>query len=368
MPIHAVTVRVARIPLHTPYRLSDTLFHHFEPIVVEMWDEDGRYGFGETVISEGYSHETLEGGLRWCRDAAPSLVGKNVDEARALLEPGIADYPSAASSLLSALDVLDDHPLLDVPETTRVPLLDPVHSHEPAALADEIEALIARGFRTLKVKVGFDAHADLERVRSIQTLLDGRADIRLDANRGFTREDGCRFAAALDPRGIQLFEQPCASDDWDANAAVARVSAVPVMMDESVYGFEDIDRAAAMEGVGFVKLKLKKLASVDRLREGLERIRAAGLVPVMGDGVATDICCWLEACVARVTLDNAGEMNGHLKLVEPLLAEPLPFADGAIVLDPGYRPHPDRERLDRMTMAKERFSAARRTAPTMRGV
>ena len=358
MPIHAVTVRVARIPLRTPYRLSDTVFHHFEPIVVEIWDGDGRYGFGEAIISEGYSHETLEGGLRWCRDAASRLVGTSVGEARALLEPGTADYPGAASTLLSALDVLEGHPLLDVPETTRVPLLDPVHSHESAALADEIEALIAGGFRTLKVKVGFDTDADLERVTRIQTLIDGRAEVRLDANRGFTRTDGCRFAAALDPRGIQLFEQPCASDDWDANAAVARVSTVPVMMDESVYGFEDIDRAAAMEGVGFVKLKLKKLASVDRLREGLERIRAAGLVPVMGDGVATDICCWLEACVARVTLDNAGEMNGHLKLVEPLLAEPLPFADGAIVLEPGYRPRPDRERLERMTTAKERFSAA----------
>ena len=358
MPIHAVTVRVARTPLHTPYKVSGTVFHHFEPIVVEMWDSDGRYGFGEAIISEGYSHETFDGGLRYCRDMAPRLVGRSLDEARSLLEPGIADYPTAASTLICALDVLAGHPLLDVPEATRVPLLDPVHSHEPEALADELQELVARGFRTLKVKVGFDVEADLERVRRIQTLLDGRADIRLDANRGFTREEGCRFAAALDPRGIQLFEQPCASDDWDANGAVARVSTVPVMMDESIYGFDDIDRAAAMEGVGFVKLKLKKLASMDRLREGLERIRAAGLTPVMGDGVATDICCWLEACVARVTLDNAGEMNGHLKLVEPLLAEPLPFDDGAIVLEPGYRPRPDPDRLERVTVTKERFSAS----------
>ena len=208
------------------------------------------------------------------------------------------------------------------------------------------------------MKVGFDVGADLERVRTIQTLLAGRAGIRLDANQGFDREEGARFAAALEPEGIQLFEQPCAADDWESNAAVARVSTVPVMMDESIYDLEDIDRAAAMEGVGFVKLKLKKLASVDRLREGLERIRAAGLTPVMGDGVATDICCWLEACVARVTLDNAGEMNGHLKLVEPLFSEPLPFEDGAIVLRPGERPRPDPERLERLTTAKERFSAA----------
>ena len=357
MSIHTVVVRVARVPLHTPYRLSDAVFLHFEPIVVEMRDDDGRYGFGEAVISEGYSHETVEGGLRYCRDMARRLVGKDPDEARALLEPGISHWPTAASTLLCALDVLAGHPLLDIPEPTRVPLLEPVHSHESDALADELEALVARGFRTLKVKVGFDVDADLERVRRIRSVLDGRAEIRLDANRGFSREEGCRFAAALDPEGIQLFEQPCASDDWESNAAVARVSTVPVMLDESIYGFGDIDRAAGMEGVGFVKLKLKKLASMDRLREGLERIRAAGLVPVMGDGVATDICCWLEACVARVTLDNAGEMNGHLKLVEPLFTEPLPFADGAIVLEPGYRPHPDAEKLERLTVTKERFSA-----------
>ena len=358
MSIHAVTVRVLRIPLHTPYRVSRTVFHHFEPIVVEVWDGDGRYGFGEAVISEGYSRETFEDGLRWCRDVAPRLVGKGVEEARALLEPGVAECPTAASTLFSALDVLAGHPLLDLSETARVPLLDPVHAHEPGALAEELEALLARGFRTLKVKVGFDVDADLERVRTIRNLLDGRAEVRLDANQGFTREEGRRFAAALEPAGIQLFEQPCAADDWESNAAVARVSAVPVMMDESIYGLEDIDRAAAMEGVGFVKLKLKKLASMDRLREGLERIRAVGLTPVMGDGVATDLSCWLEACVARVTLDNAGEMNGHLKLVEPLFAEPLPFEDGAIVLRPGAPPTPDPERLERLTTAKERFSAA----------
>ena len=42
----------------------------------------------------------------------------------------------------------------------------------------------------------------------------------------------------------------------------------------------------------------------------------------------------------------------------PLFTEPLPFADGAIVPEPGYRPRPDPGRLERMTTTKERFSAA----------
>ena len=36
----------------------------------------------------------------------------------------------------------------------------------------------------------------------------GRATLRIDANRAYSREDGCRFASSIDPVGIELFEQP----------------------------------------------------------------------------------------------------------------------------------------------------------------
>ena len=38
--------------------------------------------------------------------------------------------------------------------------------------------------------------------------------------------EACRFAESLDPTGIELFEQPCAAEDWNANARVAGVSTV----------------------------------------------------------------------------------------------------------------------------------------------
>jgi L-alanine-DL-glutamate epimerase-like enolase superfamily enzyme len=63
-------------------------------------------------------------------------------------------------------------------------------------------------------------------------------------NQGYDREQGCAFAVALDPEGIELFEQPCAAGDWDAARAVADVSPVPMMLDESIYGMADIERAA----------------------------------------------------------------------------------------------------------------------------
>jgi L-alanine-DL-glutamate epimerase-like enolase superfamily enzyme len=356
MILRDITLYRLRLPLTRPYKVAYRVYDDFDPIFTRLRDADGNEGWGEGHISPGYSHETLESGWAFCREQAARLAGMEAEAARRSLLPLIAGNPVACTSLITAIDMLQDPDILKAPEEFRVPLLDPVHAMTLDAVPDEIEALLARGFKTLKVKVGWDVDADLERLAAIQHAVAGRAELRLDANRGFSREDGMRFAAALDPEGLQLFEQPCASDDWDANAAVAAVSTVPVMMDESIYGVADIDTAGSIPGIGFVKLKLKKLASLDLLRRGLARIRERGMRPVLGDGTSSELQCWMEACVARDTIDNAGEMNGFLKPKSRLFANPLPFDKGDIVVPKGYRPINDEDALKAHTLATERFT------------
>jgi L-alanine-DL-glutamate epimerase-like enolase superfamily enzyme len=236
--------------------------------------------------------------------------------------------------------------ILDVRETTRVPLLGLLHAEEESAIADEFDRLHAAGFRTIKVKVGFDAERDSARVRAVQRVAGGRARIRLDANQGYTAEQGVAFVRGLDPAGIELFEQPCAAGDWDAHLAVARAASVPMMLDESIYGVNDIERAAELRAAQYIKVKLMKLVTLDRLEAAIARIRALGMRAVLGNGVACDLGCWMEACVAARTIDNAGEMNGFLKPRGGILSEPLPFDNGAIVLEPGFAPRLDAARIE----------------------
>ena len=165
-----------------------------------------------------------------------------------------------------------------------------------------------------------------------------------------------RFASALDPTGIELFEQPCDSDDWDANAAVAAASTVPLMLDEPICTLDDIERAGGIANVRFCKLKLKRFGSLDRLHEGLLRVRACGMEPVLGDGLGSEVQSWLEACVARSTIRNAGEFNGFLKPEDRLLDPPLTFVDGSIRLPAGYRPALDRDAVEKFTTAKLDFN------------
>jgi L-alanine-DL-glutamate epimerase-like enolase superfamily enzyme len=365
-------VRVAEIILHrlklplvTPYRLSYRVYEDFDPIIVEARDRDGRTGWGEGHISPGHTFETIEGGWRFCAGEAQAILGRPVDDAKASLEAIQPRSPVAAAALITALEMLAGHPVLEIEAPARLPLLTPFNATEPDDIEAEVEARLDDGFRTLKIKVGKDVDADLARVASVQAAARGRATLRLDANRGFDRADGCRFAAALDPDGIELFEQPCESKDWDANAAVAAVSTVPVMLDESIYGVDDIERAAEIPGIGFIKLKLKKMGGLDLLSRGLARIRDLGMTPVLGDGVSTELGCWMEACVARGTIGNAGEFNGFLKPKARLFVEPLRFEGGALVLDQGFRPEIDRAVLEAHRLEVARFMAPR--AETAKG-
>jgi L-alanine-DL-glutamate epimerase-like enolase superfamily enzyme len=194
----------------------------------------------------------------------------------------------------------------------------------------------------------------------VQRAARGRVLIRIDANQGYTAEQAIEVMRGLDPQSIELFEQPCAAGDWDAHLKVARVAEVPLMLDESIYGVEDIEKAAALECCRFVKLKLMKMVTLDALASGLERIRALGMTPVLGNGVACDVGCWLEALVAAAHIDNAGEMNGFLKVEASLLQPALRFENGAIRLD-ARAPTLDMEALERFAVDSH-IAAARRTS------
>ena len=357
MRIDSLTLYRLCVPLTTPYRLSFGPVHAFDTMIVAMRDDAGNEAFGEATYLTGYTDETLGGGWELAQRIAVTSAGSTYGALLNALARHYETAPFTATAFATALDMLRRHPLLEVTQPVQVPILGLLHATETADIERESELLLAQGFRTFKVKVGFDAARDSALVRRIQQVLRGRVKIRLDANQGYSRADACTFASSLAPEGIELFEQPCAADDWESACAVARVSTVPMMLDESIYDMDDIRRAADLKAARFIKLKLMKLGSLDRLVDALNVIGECGMEPVLGNGVACEIGCWMEACVARLHIRNAGEMNGFLKPRAALTSNPLSVRDGSIALAPGYRPRLDVEALARYTVDRRTFGA-----------
>lgn len=339
------------LPLVRPYHLSLAAIEAFDTIVVEVGDGT-RTGYGEATYLSGYTDEEIDAAWKDAVELCTAIAGKSLLAARERLGESLERAPFTVSAFGTALDMLDNDPLLRVERETRVPLLAILQAEEDDEIGHEIDTAIERGYGTLKIKVGFGIEDDLRRVRLIQRLNAGRCALRIDANQGYSREDGMRFASSIEPESIELFEQPCAKEDWDAALAVAGVARIPMMLDESIYGASDIERAAELGAARYIKLKLVKAGSAGGLARDLARIRELGMEPVLGNGVATEISNWMEACVARDLVRNALESNGFLKLKRSIVERPLRFEQGAIVLEPGWSPRIDLAAVEEQSVAQ----------------
>ena len=245
--------------------------------------------------------------------------------------------------------------MLNHKSSLKLKLLTSFNAEEKCEIKDELDKVIELGFTTIKIKVGKDVNLDLKKISIIQSHLDGRANIRIDANRGYTKEQGCEFVAGLKPNYIELFEQPCDANNWEANAAVAKLSSIPIMLDEPICSIKDIKKASSIEGVGLCKLKLKRFLSITKLTEAIRFAHKLGLKIVLGDGLGAEINCWMEAKIAEKLIDNAGEYNGFLK-IEPqarILSNPLKFKDGFLIISENWDLEIDRDKLEKYSTRKE---------------
>ena len=126
MKLQELTLRTVQLPLVRPYVLSYRTFTEFEPIIVEARDADGRIGWGEGHISPGSSSETREGAWAFCLEYAAAIVGKDTTAAKAMIAANMGASKVAATGLLTAIEMLEDHPLLRVDREVRLPLLTPL--------------------------------------------------------------------------------------------------------------------------------------------------------------------------------------------------------------------------------------------------
>jgi len=353
--LESITLYRLELPLKVPYKLAFGPVTHFDTLIASVIDADGNQGLGEATILTGYTPETIDGSWDLIQALAKDLVTQSDESNQQLLNQYLASDPFTVTALASAIEFANQRSAFSTQSFGSVPILGVVNSESLEDLELEIEHLISSGFNTLKVKVGFDVEKDSLKVKNVQRVLKERAKIRLDGNQGYSRSEAIRFIELLDPVGIELFEQPCHADDWDSALAISKIANVPMMLDESIYGLEDIQRAADLKMATYIKVKLMKFGSYQNLSNALSLISNLGMKPVLGNGVAGEIGCWMEALAAKTHITNAGEMNGFMKPVSSVLQNPLQFKDGCISLESSYMPNIDLNLINQFQISTKQY-------------
>jgi len=106
---------------------------------------------------------------------------------------------------------------------------------EPAALVEEASALVATGYRALKLRIGDSPARDLARVGAVRKAFGDELVVLTDANTGYTVEDARQAMPGLDAYGVGWLEEPFPAHDYRSYQMARGFGRVPLAAGENHY-------------------------------------------------------------------------------------------------------------------------------------
>jgi len=276
MKITDIGFAMLRVPLKTPFKTALRTIDTVEDIIVIVNTDTGNVGYGEapaTAVITGDTHGSIVEAIR--KFIRPRLIGEdisNLNRITGLIQGALEKNSSAKAAVeIAVYDLFGQ--LYNAPLYKMLGGGDPVITTDITISVDYIEkmvadslAAVARGFETLKIKVGKDIGVDLERVKAIYSAVEGRALIRLDANQGWTAKQAVYAVQALEDAGVklELVEQPVKAADLAGLKYVTERVHTPIMADESVFGPAEVIELIRMRAADIINIKLMKTGGLSK--------------------------------------------------------------------------------------------------------
>ncbi|WP_220791864.1 mandelate racemase/muconate lactonizing enzyme family protein [Gluconacetobacter dulcium] len=192
-------------------------------------------------------------------------------------------------------------------------------------------AYVARGFTQLKIRIGADLDADLDRLRWLRDHFGADITLSADANGQWDERAALTALDRLAAFRLDYVEQPVAAGDWAVLERVAARSPVPLMLDESLADMAACRRLAEMTRPPMAHLKLVKLGGLAALLSAARMLQAAGVTLMIGqmnEGAIATAAALHAACVLT---PRFAELYGADGLADDP-ASGLVYRDGAVGL------------------------------------
>jgi muconate cycloisomerase len=361
MKITSVTAVPFRAPRKRAWHAAFGTVLESEYAVVFIDTDDGLTGVGE--IATVWDRRGISQADDVNRLLAPLLIGKDplrltelcVTIHRALgrgSNPAKAGVDIALHDLAGKILNVPVYQLLGGKLRDRVHLSFSVSMGPPEQMADEAAALVASGFRTLKLKAGLDHRADLAALELIRDRVGPDITLRIDMNAGVASpKEALRRVREYEPFRLEFVEQPVKGPDIAGMAFVRKRTSIPIMADESIW--ESADALAVVEAgaADLANIYVMEAGGLREARQAFGVCEAAGLPAMVGSmpefGIGT--VAQLHLGVTIPNLIEANDLCGFLYHQEDLLETPLRVADGIITVPegPGLGVTLDRARLKR---------------------
>jgi L-alanine-DL-glutamate epimerase-like enolase superfamily enzyme len=325
MRISDLRTTIVAVPQSREYRSSwRSSYQGSTPhlaVLVEIETDDGVIGLGETPVVWGARPEVT---VALIDAISPLLVGADPlgnDPLRRRLyaETGMAHLGMGATWALSGIDcALWDilgkvagqplHRLWGGEWRLRSAFYGDIPPGELEVMAEDARAWVARGFRTLYLKVGFGAELDVARVRAIREAVGDGPLIRVDANQAWSPAAARSIIHRLAEFDLEYVEQPTLASNLHEMAALRQVVPVPILAHEASMNVETTLSTIAHHAADALQLDPRFDAGIMGARTAALMAEAAGLPVVThtwGElGVATAAMLQLHAAHRNFVLDH----------------------------------------------------------------
>jgi len=292
MKITEVIIRHLKIQLKNPFTTSFGTVVDKEFLLLEVKDEKGTIGYGESVafVSPWYTEETLKTNWHMLEDfLIPLILNREIqhpDEVLALFK-GIKKNNMAKSAIEGAIwDIYVQqtnqslaHALGGAKDKIEVGISLGIQKTIEKQI-DVVAEAIKSGYKRIKVKI--KPGWDVEVMRAIRENFP-EVPLMADANSAYTLED-VALLQELDEFNLMMIEQPLASDDIIDHAVLQKHIKTPICLDESITSLEDARKAVELGGCGVINIKIGRVGGISEAKKIHDYCEEKG-VPVWCGGM-----------------------------------------------------------------------------------
>ena len=334
LTLRSLVVRAVDAPLERPVRTASGSIMTAPLVLLDLVTEEGVTGRSYVFC---YTPAALKPVAAMVANlaamvegdaVAPTAIAAKLEQRFRLLGPqGLVGIAAAALDMAAwdALARAAGLPLVELLGGRARPIraYDSYGMVEVAEVAELAAAAVQRGFRAMKIKVGYaDVRDDVEAIREVRRVAGEAMTLMIDYNQSLTLAEALRRAPVIDDQHVLWVEEPLRADDDAGHAQLAVAMRTPLQLGENWWGPNDMTRSLAARACRLAMPDVMKIGGVTGWMRAAALAQSAGL-PVSshifpefsGHLLAvTPTCDWLE----------------YLDLAGPLLAKPSRVVDGCV--------------------------------------
>ncbi|KRM04017.1 o-succinylbenzoate synthase [Liquorilactobacillus ghanensis DSM 18630] len=355
------------LPLRNPFETSFARMKYKKCIILELIDDAGRSGFGESSAFDipFYNEEFRSGSWSLLKEQLlPQVVGKEIahpDDIYKLFS-GIRMNNMSKSAVNCALwDLYAQQQQLNLSRAlggTKTEIETGVSigvQASPQKLVEVVNGYLNEGYRRIKMKI--KPGKDYEYLAAVRSKFPD-AMLMADANSAYRLADA-KLLQKLDDLDLIMIEQPLEPGDLLDHAHLQGMLKTSICLDESITSLEDTRKMIELKSGRIINIKVARVGGLGIAKKIQKLASANGIACWCGGMLDSGIARAANVAVATLpgyTLPNDIAASG--RYYDADIIKPLVELSGTYVkvpTQPGLGYQIDRENLSRFTVASQRI-------------